>query len=138
MGTMMRMAREIETIANNGLVSARAIEDQSADLGVPAEDLYAGLAMSPQTTLSLEHALQFVVCLGGCQERGALPCVNKLLEIQKKRHSAGTPSFDIVPRQCLNRCQNAPVVEIRSSDGNGVLTAATPKMVAKAIKELLD
>jgi NADH:ubiquinone oxidoreductase subunit E len=138
MTSLMRMARELEDVADDGEVTAQAVEELAAELETPVEDLYAGLGSSMQTTLALEHDLQFVVCTGGCQARGALSCVESLLAIRTERLNAGKDGFDVVPRQCLNRCANAPVVEIRSKDGGAVLTAATPKSVADAVKELLE
>jgi NADH:ubiquinone oxidoreductase subunit E len=138
MGTLLRLAKQLDGIAGDGVVTAQAVETLAAELGIPIEDLYAGLGTSTQTTLALEHDQQFVVCIGGCQARGALPCVETLLTIRSKRLGAGKSGFDVVPRQCLSRCGYAPVVEVRSKDGDAVITAATPKSVAGAVKELLD
>jgi NADH:ubiquinone oxidoreductase subunit E len=138
MSTLLRWAKELESIAAEGGVTAQELEAHAKELGVPVEDLYAALGTSTQATLALEHEQQFVVCIGGCQARGALSCVETLLSIRDKRLGAGKSGFDVVPRQCLNRCGYAPVVEVRSKDGGAVITAATPKSVASAVKELLD
>lgn len=138
MGEVSQLAAEIDAIASQGEVDAQAIEKHSATLKVPVENLYAGLGMSLRTSLTLDHDLQFVVCVGNCRERGSLDCASTLLEIKSTRQSKSLPSFDIVPRPCLSRCQEGPAIEIRSRDGNAVLTAATPKAVTEAVKELLD
>ena len=138
MTTAMKLAGEIEGVASNGVVSAHSIQELSADLNVPAENLYAGLGMSPVTSIRLEHESQFVVCVGNCRDRGSLDCASTLLEIKHQRNKKSLKSFDMVPRQCLTRCQEGPVVEIRTKDGNAVITSATPKLVARAVKELLE
>lgn len=134
----MDLANEVEANASNGVIGAQAIHKLSAKLGTPPENVYAGLGMSFQTQLNLEHDLQFVLCVGNCRDRGSLDCAKTLLEIKAKRESKSQSSFDLVPQQCLNRCQEGPVVEIRSKDGNAVIPAATPKSVSQAVKELLE
>ena len=136
--TLLPLARRLEELASDGVVTAGALQSLAAELGCPLEDLYAGLGASTQVTMALEHEQQFVVCVGGCQARGALPCIETLISIRDKRLGAGKSGFDVVPRQCLSRCGYAPVVEIRSKDGDAVMTAATPKSVASAVQELLD
>lgn len=136
MATTMRMAGEIEDLATDGQVSASEIEDLATDLGVPAAKLYAGLGMTPALALKLEHAVQVVVCTGACQNYGALPCVTRLLEIRQDREEEDLPAFDLVPRHCLNRCENGPVIEIRSADGTAVLVDSSPDLAEAAIDEL--
>lgn len=138
MSTLLPLARKLEEISSDGVVTAQALEALAGELERPASDLYAGLGASTQVTMALEHEQQFVVCVGGCQARGALPCVETLLSIRDKRLGAGKSGFDVVPRQCLSRCGYAPVVEIRSREGAAVMTAATPQSVESAVKELLD
>ncbi len=134
----MNLANEVETIASDGVISAQGIQKLSAKMKTPPENVYAGLGMSFQTSLELEHDLQFVLCVGNCRDRGSLDCASTLLEIKDKRERKSLSSFDLVPQQCLNRCQEGPIVEIRSKDGNAVIPAATPKSVAQAVKELLE
>ena len=117
---LMRMAGDLDDIADAGSVRAEAIDELSDDLGIAREKLYAALALS-QAELTLEHQVQFVVCTGGCQGYGALECVRELLDIREDRLESEDPSFDVVPRPCLNRCQDAPVVELRSPGGSAVL-----------------
>jgi NADH:ubiquinone oxidoreductase subunit E len=134
----MKLSSEVEAIATDGEVSAQAIQDLSSKLKTAPENVYAGLGMSFETRLTLEHDLQFVLCVGNCRDRGSLDCANTLLEIKGKRETKELSSFDLVPQQCLSRCQEGPVVEIRSKDGNAVLPGATPKSVAQAVAELLE
>lgn len=136
MDKLMRMAGDVEDIARDGTVRAEDIDDLSADCGVPREKLYAGLGMSGDVTLQLEHDIQFVICTGGCQDFGALPCVRELLDIREERLEDGSPGFDVVPRSCLNRCQSAPVVEVRSKEGNAVIQDATPSSLGDAVDDV--
>lgn len=135
---MMRLAGEIDDAADNGLMSAESMEELSADLGVPQEQLYAGLSMAGSTSMKREHEVAFVVCTGACQSRGALECVSKLVNMQADLVDDGVPAFDIVSVQCLNRCQSGPVVEIRSNDGTAVLGRATPDSLKEAVGELFE
>ncbi len=133
----MRLAGEVEDIAQSGRVQAEALDDLSADLGVPREKLYASLGSSPHLELETEHPVQFVVCSGGCQQRGALVALQTLLDAREDRMEEGQPAFDVIPRQCLTRCQQGAVAEVRTPDGTAVLTAITAKSITDAIKEVL-
>jgi hypothetical protein len=133
---LMRMAADVEDEADEGKISAEVMSDLSADRGIPEEKLYAALGMSP-TELALEHDVQVLVCTGGCQEYGALDCVKELLRTRDQRMDDGLPAYDVVPRHCLNRCMQAPIVEFRTPDGVGVLPDATPASVAGALEDVL-
>lgn len=136
MPTIMRMAGEIEDLADGGQVSASAIEDHAVDLGIPPAKLYAGLGMTPALALTLEHAVQMIVCTGGCQDYGALPCLSRLLDLRQDRLDEGLPAFDVVPRHCLNRCESGPVLEVRSADGTAVIVDATPALMESTVEGL--
>ena len=136
MDQLMRLAGEVEDIAENGRVQAEAIDDLSADLGVPREKLYASLGASPHLELETEHEVQFVVCSGGCQQRGALVALRTLLDAREERMEDSKPAFDVIPRQCLTRCQEGAVAEVRTPDGTAVLTRITEESLTEAIGEI--
>lgn len=138
MDQLMRLAGEVEGIAEEGRVNAEALDDLSADLGVPREKLYAGLGASPHLELTTEHPVQFLICSGGCQQRGALLAIRKLLDVREDRLEDSKSAFDVVPRQCLSRCQVGAVAEVRTPDGTAVLTAITSESIAAAVVEILD
>lgn len=138
MDKLLRLAGEVEELGEDGEVSAEALDELGEDLGVPREKLYAGLGLSNSVQLTLAHDTQFVVCTGGCQEYGALECVRALLDAREDRLDEGKTGFDVVPRHCLNRCQQAPVVEIRSSAGVAVVTDAKPDTLVEAVSQVLD
>ena len=137
MDKLMRLAGDVEDIGEDGFVSAEAIDDLSADQGVPREKLYAGLGMSGSTQLKIESKIQVAVCTGGCQEYGALECVSELLDIREDLLEEGSEAFDVVPRHCLNRCESAAVLELRTPDGTAVVAGATPELVRKTVEELV-
>lgn len=137
MDKLMRLTGEVEDIGEDGFVSAEAIDDLSAEQGVPREKLYAALGMSGGVQLKLESKIQIAVCTGGCQEYGALPCVSELLDVREDLQDEGSEAFDVVPKHCLNRCESAAVVELRTPDGTAVLASATPELVRKTALELL-
>jgi len=78
-----------------------------------------------------------VFCAGKCQSWGALDCIDRAAEIWERRRDGKLPLFDIVSRQCLDRCANAAVFEIRTPDGTAVITMATPDKVEAALEEAL-
>lgn len=133
---LLRIAGEVEEIAEDGRVDAEALDDLSADLGVPREKLYAGLGMSGDAELRLEHKTQFVVCTGACQDYGALPCVAELLDLREERLEDGAEAFDVVPRHCLKRCEQGPAIEVRTVDGTAIVADATPARVRDTVDEL--
>lgn len=134
---LMRLTGDVEDIGEDGFVSAEAIDDLSADLGIPREKLYAGLGMSGAVQLKLESTIQVAVCIGGCQDYGALDCASELLDMREQLLEDGASAFDVVPRPCLNKCESAVVVEIRTPDGTAVVADATPERVRASIDELL-
>ena len=138
MDKLMRLAAEIEDIAEGGVVTAEAIDDLSADRGVPREKFYAALGMCFNVQLKLESEIQIAVCTGGCQEYGALECVSELLDIREDRLEEEASAFDVIPKPCLNRCQNASVLELRTPDGTAVVGDATPALVRSTVEELLS
>lgn len=137
MDKLMRLACDVEDVGEDGFVTAEAIDDLSADNGVPREKLYAALGMSGTVQLKLESKIQIAVCIGGCQEYGALPCASELLDMREDLLEEGAPAFDVVPRPCLNKCESAAVVEIRTQDGTAVIASATPELVRSSVEELL-
>ena len=86
----------------------------------------------------IEHPIQAVFCAGKCQSWGALDCIDRAAEIWEQRRDRKQPLFDIVARQCLDKCANAAVCEIRTPDGTAVITMASPDKVAAALKEALE
>jgi NADH:ubiquinone oxidoreductase subunit E len=137
MDKLMRLSGDVEDLGEDGFVTAEAIDDLSADQGVPREKLYAGLGMSGGVQLKLESKIQIAVCTGGCQEYGALECVSELLDIREDLLEEDAEAFDLVPKNCLNRCESAAVIELRTPDGTAVLASATPQLVRKTVEELL-
>lgn len=137
MDQLLRLAGEVESIAEGGRVRAEALDELSSDLGVPREKLYAGLGALPHLELATEHPVQFVVCAGGCQQRGALVAIRRLLDVREDRLEDDKSAFDVIPRQCLTRCQEGAVAEVRTPDGAAVLTAITAESVEAAVEELL-
>ncbi len=135
---LMRMAGEVEDIAEDGVVQAEAIDDLSADLGVPREKLYAGLGASPHLQLAIEHSVQFLVCSGGCQQKGALVALRKLLDLREERLDGEKSAFDVVPRQCLSRCEQGPVAELRTPEGYAVIPALTPELAESVVAEIFE
>ena len=126
--------------ANAYLSYANTDRGNPASLDLPAD--VVGVATSSAWTqsmlvrarreLEVSHPIQLVVCAGKCQSWGALDVIDRAAEIWEK-----APRFDLVTRQCLDRCDQAAVCELRTPDGTVVLTQATADTVAAALAEVL-
>ena len=132
-----RMIGEVEAIADNGAVTAEALDDLAAERGVDVSELYAGLAHT-ELALVREHQVRFLVCAGGCQEWGALECIEHLADERRDRVDDGRPAFDIVPRSCLDTCANAASVIAHAPTGKAMIPEATPESLDEAIAALVD
>lgn len=135
-GSPAELGARLQSMSSHGQVNAQTLDDLSRELGVPREEAYVVLSTSMTLQLQREHAVQFLVCTGNCRDRGALAGMQRLLEIRDARLAKGQAAFDIVPRQCLARCQVAPAVEVSTADGTAVLARATPQALAEAVDDL--
>lgn len=133
---LMRIASDLEDRADEedlDTVNLEFIEEYSEESGVPENHIVAALLAS---TIELERSCDkaFVVCAGKCQAWGSLDHLQTLLDVRRDRAEAGKPVFDIRVRDCLDRCEQPPMVALETPDG----TAALPKATAADIDEALD
>lgn len=134
---LTRMVGEVTEIADDGAVTAEALEDLAAERGVDVAELYAGLAHT-ELSLAREHQVRFLVCAGGCQEWGALENIEHLVDVRRERIDDGRPAFDVIPRQCLDTCANAASVVVHAPGGKAMIPEATPEALDEAIEALVD
>ena len=134
---MAKLAAEIEEVADGGVVTAEALDDLAADLGAGVEAIYAALATT-ELRIETDSDVRFEVCAGGCQNWGALPVLERLVDSRNDRLENGAQAFDVVPRECLDTCRQAAAVVVVSPAGRGVIEAATPAKIDEAIAALLD
>lgn len=134
---LVRLAAELEDVAEDGVVTAEALDELALERGVGVEELYAALATS-DLELRREHAVRFEVCAGGCQKWGALPLIEHLADARAERVEDGEPAFDIVARPCLDQCDKAAAVLAVAPGGHALIPEATADELDEAIAELVS
>lgn len=134
---LTRLVTEVESIAEQGVVTAEALEDLAAERGVDVSELYAALAFT-ENSIKREHQVRFLVCAGGCQEWGALVNIEHLSDVRRERIDAGRPGFDIIPRQCLDTCMNAASVVVHAPAGKAMVPEATPQALDEMIAAVVE
>ena len=118
---------ELEELAEDGPVTPARVIALAEEQGKPVSHYYAAVALA--TDLELPTApVTAVVCAGKCQSWGALDCLDAAAAAYD-RHGG----FAIAVRPCLDRCADAPVVELRTPDGTAVLTRTSGAAVAEAL-----
>ena len=133
--TMARLGQIVEQAAGNQPISCNRIDDLAAEHGVEASHLYASAASTTTVEFAREHKTAFVVCGGQCQKFGSLVLLQHLVEMRRPRLKAWfKKAFDIQARGCLNRCEQAPVVRLHTSDGVAYLERASEDDVTDAVK----
>jgi len=134
---LMNLVIDLEDVAQDGVLTADAIEDFSQDQGgVPRAQVYAAAVMNPELRFAVESDVQFVCCTGGCQEWGALDQVERLLRLREERLDDGKSGFDVHAKLCLDKCENAPVVMAVTPDGTAVITDADEAKLAEAVAQV--
>lgn len=123
---------EVEELADGQPVSLEALLELARDRGRPVSHYFAGATLGADVEVAVSHPVQVVACVGKCQQWGALDVIDRVADEWEK-----SPRFDLSTRQCLDRCDQAAVCEIRGPDGNIVLTRATPDTVVAALAEVL-
>lgn len=137
MARLSKLAAELDDIAEDGALSAEALEDLAFERGIGAEELYAAVATT-ELEVRREHAVRFEVCAGGCQEWGALPLIEHLVDVRTERLEDEAPAFDIVPKACLDQCDKAAAVLAAGPDGHALIPEATAEKLDEAIGELVS
>ena len=116
----------------NETLTPEAIDEVARANKKPRAHAWAALAVNPNLTLEMQTDTVFAICAGRCQGQGAIPVLEKALEIRERRIANGQKSFDIVPRHCLDLCDHAPVGISKSAHGQ----AAHPKLTPENLEEI--
>ena len=136
-GKLAGLGMDVEEIADGEPVTARQLLDLALERGKPVSHYYAAAVLATDVELATGAPIQAVFCAGKCQQWGALDCIDRAADLWERRAAKGEPGFDIVTRQCLDRCERAAVCEIRTPDGTAVITEATDAKVEQALTEAL-
>ena len=137
---VMQLAPELEEAVEEGgheVLTPELIEELAADLGASEKHLFAAAAMMTDLKFDESDPVRFEICVGGCQSWGALSVLEKLVQLRAKRIEAGETSFGVVPRRCLDKCDRAAVVIVKTPDGTAGLSEATPEAVEAAVAQAL-
>lgn len=124
------MGLELEEIADGDEVSLPALVELAEDRGRPASHYLAAIPLATELKVAGSAALDIRVCAGNCQRYGALDLLDHLAE-----HGA-RDRFHITPVTCLDRCDQAPAVEIDGAHGKLVQAPATKASLDDAIRSL--
>lgn len=122
----------------NGELTAEDLESFAGSEGHRLLDVWIAAGLHPEVVVARSHAVAFGVCVGRCQMWGAAPLFQALLAMSDARAQAGQPTFDVVARGCLNRCEHAPFVAVSTDDGVFGVGQATPEMLEQAIAQVFE
>ncbi|MCO4760085.1 MAG: hypothetical protein KC502_01165 [Myxococcales bacterium] len=115
-------------------VQPAQIDALAEEAGVPRAHAWMALSYAPMVQVQREFPVAIAVCGARCQLWGAEPLIADLLTLRDQRIGAGRVAFDLVPRGCLNRCQQAPVAVAALEDG----IVGFPEATVAQVIELLD
>lgn len=118
----------------DGRLPPEAIDEVALQHNKPRAYAWAALALDPNLVPQLNSETLFAICTGKCQLQGAIPNLERLLELRDERIRKEQPLFDIVPRHCLDLCPHAPVALSRSAAGQ----AAHPKLAPENLPEIIE
>ena len=122
------MGLELEEIAEGEDVDLAKLVELAEDRGRPASHYLAAIPLATDLRLDCgTHAITAKVCAGTCQRWGALDLLDHLVEGNQ---------VSIVPVTCLDRCDQAPAVELDSASGKLVLAPATKDALDEALAAL--
>lgn len=125
------MGLELEEIADGETVALAALIELAEDRGRPASHYLAAIPLATELRLPAGAGPAVRICAGTCQRYGALELLDRLAP------RAAGEGFAIAPVACLDRCDQAPAVEIHGAHGVLVLAPATAASLDEALRELV-
>lgn len=125
------MGLELEEVADGDTVALAALVELAEDRGRPASHYLAAIPLATELRLAGTAPLTIKVCAGTCQRWGALDLLDHLAE-----RSANDARFTLAPVTCLDRCDQAPAVEVHGAHGQLVLAPASKSTLDEAIDSL--
>jgi hypothetical protein len=127
------LGMEVEELAEGGPLTPERMLALAEEQGKPASHYYAAVALA--TELELPTApVTAVFCAGKCQQWGALDLLDRAALEAEKRPGG----FAIGVRSCLDKCEDAPVCELRTPSGTATLLRAKPDELAAALADVLS
>ena len=137
--TLFKLANALRDDAEDGeWVTARILESTADFEEVPLTTCYAALPVAYDLTLRPEHDVSVEVCLAGCQTSGAIKLLEALLALKDERAAAGLPTFDVIPRGCLDDCDRAPLIRTLGPAGTFLHPKAQVSELSAIIEAVCD
>ena len=133
---LMELGLAVEEEAEGELVSVELIEDVADDEGVPVALVFAGAALIPGLNHERASDVRFEVCTGQCQSWGALERLKQLVALRLGAQGERKASFDVVPVECLDRCDKAPVMIVHTPEGVAALDRVEELELRAAVDQL--
>lgn len=132
----MQIAPEVEEafdMSGQERLTLELVEEIAADVGASEAQVVVSAAMMTDIQFDESAPIRFEVCVGGCQSWGAIPVFKELVKLRAAKNEA----FGVVPKRCLDKCDRAAVVLIKTPDGTAGISEATPESVAEAVSQAL-
>ena len=116
-GVLMQLATELMGLAGGQPLSAAQIDGFAQEHGYDRAMVWAAAGMHPMMQLERKHEAALAVCTGRCQLWGAAELLGAVLDEVEGREKAGKSGLDVLPRNCLNACHDAPMVMLAVPEG---------------------
>ncbi len=126
------LGMEVEELAEAGPLTPDRLIALAEEQGKPVSHYYAALALATELELPAA-AVTAVFCAGKCQSWGALDAIDRAAAVWEQRGGG----FAITVRSCLDKCEDAPVCEIRTPDGTATLARVKPDELTAALNDAL-
>jgi NADH:ubiquinone oxidoreductase subunit E len=136
MSVASQLDDELELLGKDALTPEVA-EELATEVGASATQVYAAAALMSEIPCDASDPVRFEVCIGSCQQWGATELIDHLLKRHAQRRDQDAPTFGIVAKRCLDKCERAAVVFAHSPDGTASFAQATPDELDEAIETLL-
>ena len=133
---LMELGLIVEEEAEGEAVSVDLIENVADDEGVPIALVFAGAALIPGLNHEQSSDVRFEVCIGQCQSWGALERLNQLVALRLEAQGDRKANFDVVPVECLDRCDKAPVMRVHTPEGVAALDRVEKVELNAAVDQL--
>lgn len=127
------LGMEVEELAEGGPLTPDRVLALAEEQGKPPSHYYAAVALATELELPVQPVTA-VFCAGKCQSWGALDAIDRAATEWEKRGGG----FAIGVRSCLDKCEEAPVCELRTPSGTATLLRVKPADVTDALTEALS
>ncbi len=135
-GAIMKLAQALLDEASEGPIAPETIDALAQSEGVDRAVAWAAAGSHPFIQLQRENEVAVAVCVGRCQLWGGGDLLEGALELREKRVGEGKSGFDVIPRNCLNRCHDAPMAFVVLPEGSAGFPRATTDDLTAMMAEL--